>query len=1438
MSIKEQLQEINMEISKMTTDIEYNIVVNRVKTLGKQYKELYDKDKSNAEVKEVYKTLIKITEILKTKKNSMIAAPAPLPPPSGPPSRDINDKLKEPIEPQEEVQHMKEARDMGEEVNPELEPKQSVENIQKSDVVSNEMDVDNLSDTPIPIEQINFKKMSWNILDTYFKSNPNHLVNHHLDSYNQFVSVGIKKIFMENNPLKYIENTNEEIQNPNIILLYNGGKDGNKIYFGKPTIYDDKNVHYMYPNEARLRNMTYGFTIHYDVDVDIFVYKGDDKEPIKITKTIPNVFLGRFPIMVNSTLCILSGLSKDIKYNMGECRQDYGGYFIIDGKEKVIIPEEKFADNMISVKELKNDLYSHSVEVRSVSEDSSKPKRVVAVKIVAPTDTYTNNQFVVVLPNVRKPIPLFIVMRALGIISDKDIIKTCLLDFDKYKSYIDLFIPCVHDANYVFDQVSAIKFISTFVKNKSVNIVLNILVNYFLPHIGDSNFIDKAYYLGYMVKKLLQVYAKEEPPTDRDSFICKRIDLSGIMLYDLFTEFYGIQIKSILLHIDKAYNEDKNIGLYQENFEKIMDNSTYYYNERIVEMGFKKAFKGNWGSQAYTKKVGVVQDLNRLSWFTVFSQLRKSNLPMPAGVKITKPRLLHPTQWGYIDILDCPEGQDIGFQKHLAITASVTSGTSGISMVEWMRSIFSINSILESTPEYLANTTKIFINGRWIGNTGDPMYMLNKLKLYKRNGILPIFTSISFRYKYKELYIYTDNGRVIRPCYYITNDKPSYLRKGIVDLINNWDKLITGFGKKLISKYNSLDNVLYNPNDLYSTPTDEYLYQYRSILEYIDVSEEDTALIAITPNKLIHSKWYTNVEIDPSVILGLMGNCIIFPQCNPLPRNNFSGSQSRQAVSIYNTNFQNRIDKMGVLLNYGQIPLVKSRYLQYINQEQIPYGMNCIVAIMSYTGYNVEDSIIFNEGSIKRGLFRTSYYSMYEDREDNSQISGENNSMFANILSRNVVNTKMGYDYSKLDEYGLIREGETVDDKTIVIGKIKIGLDGKEYDDSVKTKKGQLGVVDKSFMSEGESGNKIAKIRIREERIPAIGDKFASRSGQKGTLGIILPEKDMPYTSQGIKPDLIINPHALPSRMTIGQLIESLLGKMCSYYGGFGDCTAFGTMGTNITTFGKYVQNIDSPHIDHHRDPDKDVAYSSPHMDDYKKDLQTIGFHSTGNQLLYNGINGEQLESNIFIGTNYYMRLKHMVKDKINYRAQGPLNFLTRQSVHGRANDGGLRIGEMERDSIITHGLSSFLKESFMLRGDSYQIAVCNKTGLIAIYNPSNNLMLSPSLDGPVQFKMDITTEDITINNTTKFGRSFSIVTIPYSLKLFIQELQVMGIQVRIITDKNINRLDSLSYSDNIIKLTSSLDLYNDLHRHKHTISKYVDEYRQQRFKSITNTKK
>ena len=359
----------------------------------------------------------------------------------------------------------------------------------------------------------------------------------------------------------------------------------------------------------------------------------------------------------------------------------------------------------------------------------------------------------------------------------------------------------------------------------------------------------------------------------------------------------------------------------------------------------------------------------------------------------------------------------------------------------------------------------------------------------------------------------------------------------------------------------------------------------------------------------------------------------------------------------------------------------------------------------------------------------------------------------------------------------------------IVIGKINSNLDNKEswIDDSVKPKKGQLGYVDKSFITLGEEGFNVAKVRLREERIPAIGDKMASRAGQKGTIGLIIPEADMPYLEDGTRPDLIINPHALPSRMTIGQIVESMFGIACVSYGGFGDCTAFQVKGSNYDTYGPM--------------------------------LTKAGFNHTGNHIMYNGMTGEQIQSNIYMGPTYYMRLKHMVKDKINYRARGPNQQLTRQPVQGRANDGGLRIGEMERDGICAHGLAYFLNESFLVRGDEYYMAVCNKTGSIAIYNEAKNLFLSPYSDGPIKFH---TNPDGTMNikNLTKFGRSFSLLRIPYSFKLLIQELQVMNIQMRIITDENIDQLLSMSYSNNINKL-----LHNNDERDTLKTDKLIKEY-------------
>ena len=1354
----------------------------------------------------------------------------------------------------------------------------------------------------------------WKLIDKYFTDNPQALVRHHIESYNDFFKNGIFKIFKEKNPIQILARRDDKIDDyRSKCIMYLGGKDGSKIYFGKPVIYDENNTHFMFPNEARLRNMTYGMTVHYDIDIEFIdileegevpktivpekiredpefeggetaEYSSDgdsdnddfrllrkkrenqkkkkfmaltdsdvkeiegggklteeriqenrqqirqqkEKELLeggapadkpkkrrtnksgltthdnvvireateksisgniqKTTMTLEKIYLGKFPVMVQSDFCVLSGLTREIRHTMGECMNDVGGYFIIDGKEKTVVTQEKFADNMLYIRDVNDEEVLYSAEIKSVSENVAKPIRTLSVKILTPTKSYTNKNIVVNIPNVRKPVPLFIVFRALGILTDKQIITMCLLDLNKYESIMDLFIPSVHDAGAIMTQHAALNYIALLTKGKTLANALEILSDYFLPHIGETNFLNKAYYLGHIVFKLLSVYTGLEQPTDRDNFKYKRLELVGTLMYDLFREYYTIQQRQISLAFESILHFNKSI--YERHLD-VLVKQTYkeIFSNRIVNDGFKKAFKGNWGSQTHTKRIGVVQDLNRLSHNSMLSHLRKTNLPLDSSVKLVGPRVLNSSQWGYFDPIDTPDGANIGIHKHLSISTYISQGISREPFINWLREKIDMRLLEDCTPAILSNMTKIILNGLWAGSIStDPFEAVEEIKLYRRNALIPIYVSVTFDIKQQTIFIYTDGGRLCRPIFYRDNktNKLSYENKDILKRVEEdnftWNELISGFNKKKIENFKPNDYKMYELNELYegiasetSPHKSERFEKYKAIIDYIDCSESEDLLIALNGEYLEkdHTNKFTHLEIHESFIFGMMCNMIIFPENNPATRNSFSCGQSKQACSMYHTNHQVRMDKTAVVLNNGQVPLVKSRYLEYINNEENTYGENAIVAIMCYTGYNVEDAILINEGALKRGLFRTTYYSCYESHEEKTKAGPVVvEKLFTNIeKDATVVGKKDGHDYSKLDKYGLVKEGTMVDDKTIIIGLAASSSENqtKKVDLSKTTKKGQLGIVDKTFITESEEGKRIAKVRIREERIPNIGDKMASRAGQKGTIGLVIPEEDMPFTKDGIRPDLIVNPHAIPSRMTIGHLVECIIGKASAYYGGFSDCTAFNNKGSKIGVFGEL--------------------------------LPKIGYHSSGNEVLYNGMTGEQIEAEIFIGPNYYMRLKHMVKDKINYRALGPRTAMTKQPVSGRANDGGLRIGEMERDSVISHGATEFLRESMMERGDSYYMAVCNKTGLLAVYNPSKNIFMSPMADGPIKFIGSMDNKDLHIDNITKYGRSFSVVNIPYSLKLLIQELQTMNIQMRIITEENIDQLENLTYSKNMDKL-------------------------------------
>lgn len=1330
----------------------------------------------------------------------------------------------------------------------------------------------------------------WKIIHSYFEDNPQCLVAHHVESYNDFFKNGIFQIFKEKGPIIINSNFDESIGDyRDQCSIFLGGKSGNRIYFGKPVIFDEGHPHYMFPNEARLRNITYAMTIHYDVEIEFvnilkegqapydvtpdmigvggapheeYDYKeehdynaamnrsilrdknltdedlerladldpnvvGGGPKPAerkkrfksvevemttglkaklneekeisvvgnvqKRTKIIEKVYLGKFPIMVQSDFCILNRMPKDVRYNLGECRNDNGGYFIIDGKEKTVVPQEKFGDNMLYIRKFdedKDNNYLLSAEIKSVSENVSKPIRTLGVRMVAPTTKYTFRNIVVDIPNVRNPVPLFIVFRALGIISDKRIIEMCLLDIDKYSSMLDSFIPSVHDASPITDQYSALMFIAKLTKYGTPSYALEILSDYFLPHVGETNYIQKAYYLGYIVFRLLSVHVGIESPTDRDNFKYKRVELVGSLIYDLFREYYTLQQREIHLLLEKKLYYNKSI--YADNLPLlIQQNYKDAFRERTVEIGFKKAFKGNWGAQAHTKRIGIVQDLNRLSFCSAISHLRKTNLPLDTSSKLVGPRVLHASQWGFIDPIDTPDGGNIGLHKHLSITTSISRGYSREPMISWLREYVGMKLVEECGPQMLSTMTRIIVNGLWAGSIATPIETVRKMRLYRRNGLIPTTTSITFEIKLNTIFIYTDAGRLCRPVFYFDEEtqKFSFDNKEFIKKVNEgditWADMVSGFNKKKVQNYKNMIPTIMELHELYdginseTNPAKlERFIKDKAVIDLIDPAESENALIAISQEELngnpTQKKKYTHMEIHECLTYGIMCNLAIFLENNPVTRNSFSCGQSKQAVSVYHTNHHVRMDKTAVILNNGQIPLVKSRLLEYINNEENSYGENAIVAIMCYTGYNVEDAVLINEGALKRGLFNTTYYTTYELHEEmNKQNANLVDKQFKNVndLQGSVSGIMLGYDYSMLDERGLIREGSLVTDKTVLIGMVSNSEKPGVFVDQSKTpKKGQLGIVDKAFITESEEGTRIAKIRIREIRIPNLGDKMASRAGQKGTVGMIMKEPDMPFTKDGLRPDIIINPHAIPTRMTIGQLVECITGKMCAHYGGFGDCTAFNNKGSKIGVIGEHLVNA--------------------------------GFHSSGNEIMYNGMTGEQMESSIFIGPTYYMRLKHMVKDKVNYRAKGPNTALTKQPVAGRANDGGLRIGEMERDVLISHGISDFLRESMMERADDYYMAVCNTTGLMAIYNPSKNLFVSPMADGPLKYTGSMAdVKNMSLEHVTRFGRNFSVVRVPYTFKLLMQELQAVNIQMRVITEDNINQMDEMNYSANISKL-------------------------------------
>ena len=1309
----------------------------------------------------------------------------------------------------------------------------------------------------------------WKIINAYFKGQHlERLVRHQLESYNNFVSYQIQKTIAMFNPVHIAsEQDFDPTSQKHSLELFVTFENFN-IY--RPQIHENNGAtKLMFPQEARLRNFTYASAMTIDINIKFIIRNGPNLENIQtLYKNLPQIHIGKLPIMLKSNICVLKQY-KHVQHNStGECSFDAGGYFIINGSEKTVLGQERSAENRVQCFNVSknNTKYTWCAEVKSVPDFKCISPKQINMYISS-----KNNGFgfpiYLQLPRIKQPIPLFIVFRALGVLSDKEICEKIILDITsaKHQELTMGLQASIIEANSIMNQAEAIKFITAHAMYTPINMdketgarkkyefTLDILTNDLFPHCNTP--IQKYYFLGYMANKLLQVSFKWTIQDDRDSYLNKRVDLTGALLNNLFRNYFNKLVKDM----EKQVIKEINTGSWKstDDYLNILNPTNIYkiIKSTTIENGLKRALStGDFGiKNINSNKVGVAQVLNRLTYISSLSHARRISTPTDKSGKLIPPRKLHNTSWGYACPAETPEGASVGIVKNLSYMAHITIPSNISPVYEYIAPY--ILKVEDTSALEMYDRVKVFVNGAWVGIAIDATELYKMLKEKKRKGIINIYTGIIFDFKQNEIRVCNDGGRLTRPLLRVSDSNELVITSPVIDDIHNnilnWDDLLTDC----------------------RIPT--------SVLEYIDAEEQSWSMIAVHPRDLkavtIDHKIYkyTHCEIHPSTMFGVAASCIPFPEHNQSPRNTYqcldinelvwmadgtkkriaavkngdsvltfhpktlkisetivvnqfvrpsdvqiwklvisgkneiiatedhkfmtsngwatvntiichhlhigiyntlinkceflqilgfekmsnrliscietesenhsfivgkgtSGflssncAMSKQAMGVYATNFEERMDKTAYVLNYPTRPLVDTRIMNMLELLKIPSGSNVIVAIMTHTGYNQEDSLLFNKGSIDRGLFQATIYHTERD-EDKQNINGDEEIRCKPDPTK-TKGMKFG-NYGKVTNKGLVPENTLIENRDVIIAKITPIKENRndhtkliKYEDQSHIHRTtEETYLDKNYVDRNGDGYNFAKVRLRNVRKPVIGDKFSSRHGQKGTIGNIIPECDMPFTATGVRPDIIINPHAIPSRMTIGQLKETLLGKVLINLGLFGDGTSFGEYDVNTI----------------------------------RNELSNIGFESNGNEIMYNALTGEQLEGSVFIGPVFYQRLKHMVTDKQHSRSIGPMVNLTRQPAEGRSRDGGLRFGEMERDCMISHGAARFTRSRMYEASDKYQVYTCKKCGLIASYNDELHIHHCKTCD----------------NRT-----DFAYVEIPYACKLLFQELITMNIAPRMIT--------------------------------------------------------
>ncbi|TFY61606.1 hypothetical protein EVG20_g6992 [Dentipellis fragilis] len=1130
----------------------------------------------------------------------------------------------------------------------------------------------------------------WLLLPAFLKVKG--LVKQHIDSFNYFVDVDIKNILKANNKV-----TSDV--DPRFWLKYTD------IHVGFPDRTDadaiDKSVT---PHECRLRDTTYGAPIL----VTIQYTRG------KSVVRRANVNIGRLPIMLRSNKCVLTGRSEAQLARMSECPLDPGGYFVVKGTEKVILVQEQLSKNRIIVE---TDPAKGVVQASCTSSTHGglKSKTYVATK---KGKIYLRHN------SIHEDVPIAIALKALGIQSDKEIL---LLTAGNSEAYKDAFAPNLEDAARlgIFTRHQALEWIGSRVKvNRRMmgprrpawEEALEALATIVLAHVPvvGMDLRPKAIFVATMTRRVLMAVDDEKMVDDRDYVGNKRLELAGQLLALLFEDLFKTFNSNLKSSIDKVLKKPSRTNEFDAW-------NTMQFQGDHITAGFVRAIStGNWSLKRFRmERAGVTHVLSRLSFISALGMMTRISSQFEKTRKVSGPRALQPSQWGMLCPSDTPEGEACGLVKNLALMTHITTDVDEEPIIK-IAFMLGVEDIRQSTGTeiYGPNTFVVNVNGTINGLTRFPARFVHNFRRLRRAGRVSEFVSVYINHHHRTVNIASDGGRICRPMIIVEYGRP----------------MVTSEHIQLL-KQKSLE-------------FDDFLRQ--GLVEYLDVNEENDSYIALYERDIVPTT--THLEIEPFTILGAVAGLIPYPHHNQSPRNTYQCAMGKQAIGAIGYNQFDRIDTLLYLSVYPQQPMVKTKTIELIGYDKLPAGQNATVAVMSYSGYDIEDALILNRASLDRGYGRCQVL-----RKNATLIRKYPNGTFDRLADAPMdENGQIQKKYDIIQMDGLAGVGERVDPGDVYINKQSPtnandnAFTGQAasvpYKNAPMTYKSPVaGHIDKVMISDTENDQTLIKVLIRQTRRPELGDKFSSRHGQKGVCGLIVNQEDMPFNDQGIVPDTIMNPHGFPSRMTVGKMIELLAGKAGVLAGKLQYGTAFG--GSKV--------------------------------EDMSRILIENGFSYAGKDMLTSGITGEPMEAYVYFGPIYYQvreplpslncrefnhtpsfirvqKLKHMVMDKMHARARGPRATLTRQPTEGRSREGGLRLGEMERDCLIGYGATQLLLERLMISSDKFEVNACQECGLLG-YN------------GWCPF--------------CKSSKKMAQLTIPYAAKLLFQELMAMNVVPRLILD-------------------------------------------------------